>query len=169
MCIVFVVLMAIFFILGIIASKNISNSAHSDLDLKLSNIAGYLKLLSENKTRSIFNIAMHNFGLAITAFILSFLSSGFLGIIPLCSSFFIGGVTFYTLPKNTSNIFFVCFELLGMFLAVSSGMIFREKQKTMCWSIKKIIILSITLIIGLFLIYMVASCVENELLQSLWS
>lgn len=168
MYILFFVLIFTFFILGMITSKNISNSSSCNPNLKLSDIAEYLKFLSVDKTRSIFNIAVHNFGLAITAYILSFLSSGLLGIIPICSSSFIGGITFCTSPKNVNNIFFVLLELSGMCLAVLAGTFFREKQKSSQWSITKIIILSIVLTIFLFLIYVMASCIENELLQSLW-
>lgn len=168
MYILFFILMTTFFILGVITSKNTSNSFNGSCNLKLSSIAGYLKLLSVNETQTIFNIALHSFGLAITAYILSFLSSGILGIIPLCSSFLIGGITFCTLPKNLNNISFIALELIGMVLAIFSGIIFRQKQKYGCWSMRKILVYSSILTVSLFLIYIIASCIENKLLQALW-
>lgn len=162
------VLMVISFVLGFWVIKWQPVNDGNTESVNLSSVIGYLKFASPNKIQSLLSIALHNFGLALIAFLLSFFSSGYLGIIPLCSSFFIGGVTIYNSPQNLSTIFFVGLELVGMYLSVFGGVYLHKKRNKSLWPLEKIGVIAAALAGVLFVIYIAAAYIESNLLQSLW-
>lgn len=138
-----------------------SNSAVTNI----SSIAGYLRFFTGNKI--MFDIAIHNFILAFIVFILSTLSMGVFGVFPLCSAFYIAGITL----KASSDIYtisFVLLEILGMSLSVFLGIYIAKKRRENHMQLKSIFLFSFCLIIILGLIYFLAGYIESGLIKDLW-
>lgn len=161
-------LMVVSFVTGFWVLKWYNLDYGNTENVSLGSIVGYLKFVSPNRMQSLLSIALHNFGLALVAFLISFVSAGYLGIIPICSSFFIGGLTIYGLYQNLSTILFVCLELIGVYLSVFGGVYLHKKRIKLLWSFEKIVLISASLIGALFIIYIVAAYIESSLLTSLW-
>jgi hypothetical protein len=161
------VLAFFFFALGFFVSKNLLHGSVETTNMSLSSIAGYLRFLSPNKSKTITSIALHNFGLATISYIFSLISGGILGILTICSAFFIGGFVMFT-PFTWTNFSFITFELIGMGLAVFGGLYVYEKRKKSNLSLKNIFSFSLIFIFMMFFIYIIAAFIETSLLQKLW-
>lgn len=135
--------------------------------INIGTIATYLKFLPENKIQTIAQIALHNLGLALIAYILSLFSCGILGFLPLCSAFFVAGGVLRA-SNSMSTVIFVALELIGMSLSVFGGAYIFNLRKKNNMSIKKVCIFSLLLILILAVTYLLASYIETGLMQNMW-
>ena len=155
------------FIISLTKTRNTITTCGSTQQINVGTIASYLKFLPENKTQTIIQIALHNFALALIAYILSLFSCGVLGIAPLCSAFLVAGSVIQT-STNITTISFVTLELIGMSLAVFGGSYVFNQRKRNNLSLKKVFVISLCLTIVLVITYLFAAYIETELIQNLW-
>ena len=113
----------------------------------------------------IIEIALHNFALAMIAYILSLFSCGILGILPLCFESFIVGTVFKAATSFTT-ICFTGLEIIGMIVSVFGGTFIFNQRKRKDMSLKKVFIISCALTLVLIIMYLLAAYIEViELIQ----
>lgn len=130
-------------------------------------IANYLQFMTVNKLQVMISIALHNFVLALIAYLLSVCSCGILGSCSLCSAFFIAGLVIRT-SMDMPTVIFVTLEVAGISLAVFGGTYIFNKRRKYTMPFKKITFFSLALIGCLILIYLLAAYIEANLIQNLW-
>lgn len=157
----------IFFSIALTNFKGTEPSQSYNQSVNVGTITTYLKFLPGNKNQIILQIALHNFALALIAFILSLLSCGILGVFHLCSAFFVGGAVIRSVPSLPA-VAFVVLELIGMVIAVFGGAYIFNQRKKNDMLLKKVCIISLCLTLCLILIYLLAAYIEIGLIQKLW-
>lgn len=137
-----------------------SNNPENSTTL-LTNLAGYLRFLTGNRSQMIIDIAIHNTAIAILGLILSFFSRGTLGTIALFLNLFMLGVVLHdihTLPI----IIFAGLEFLGICVAVFGGTMLSEKNVKCNMPFKRILKYLIILATIIATLYFIAAFVETN-------
>lgn len=164
---IFVILAILSFFITFISIKQMGQNDDSIRSIGIGSIANYLRFLpSEYTNQDVFELAFHNFGLALVTYILSMFSFGILGILSLCSSFSVAGIVLSNSP-NWLEIVFTCLEVLGMSLSVFGGTYVFNKRKRENLSLKRVFIFSIGLIVILAVIYLIAAYIETGFIQNM--
>lgn len=133
----------------------------------LSNIAGYLRFLSEDENQMIIRIAIHNIAIAIFGFIASFFSAGIIGGFFLLINCFVLSATLFgihTLPA----IIFVSLEFLGICIAVFGGTHLSKRFVKKNTPAKDILKLSIFINAAIAILYFIAAFIESKIILSCW-
>ena len=134
--------------------------------VSLSNIAGYLRFLSEDDNHMIIRIAIHNIAIAIFGFIASFFSAGIVGGFFLLINCFVLSTTLFGIHILPA-IIFVSLEFLGMCIAIFGGTKLSEKRKNGS-SFNKIFKNSSILILIIITIYFIAAIIESKVILNRW-
>lgn len=135
--------------------------------VNIGGIANYLQFMTDDKLQIIISIALHNFCLALIAYLLSVFSCGIFGTPSLISAFFIAGLVIRA-SMNIPTFAFVMLEVIGMSLAVFGGAYVFNEHKKHGIKAKQMMIISLKFIGILILIYSLAAYIEASLIQSLW-
>lgn len=135
-----------------------------DTPISLGNIAGYLKFISKDKLYMIKELAVHNFAIATLTLFLSLVTSGILSTFSIISAFYIAGAVIRS-SFNLATIGFVSLEMLGIILASIVGVYLSQKRKKEEITTKQIFLYFAITILILFIIYILAACIEANLIS----
>jgi hypothetical protein len=128
-------------------------------------LASYLRLIIGNTGAIATKISLHNFALAIIAYILNIFTFGLSGPVFLAQSCFLFALT---LKQNQSpaSVAFVALEMVGVFVACGAGVYIPYKRHKSGLAIKKILLFSLAFVIFLSAIYWAAAFIESSIIKT---
>lgn len=155
----------VLFTIAFIRTGKSNDVLQENAKISLGSIISYLRFVCGSKTNNVVAIASHNFCIAITTYMLSLFSCGFLSLLPFCSAFLVAGTVIRS-SSNVYSIIFVLLELLGMYIAVFYGIYLHKRRRAFDLTLKKTCILSVRLSLVLAVIYLLAAYIECGLISS---
>lgn len=146
------------------SQSNLQKAENTPPSIGIDVLSEYLKLIIGNGQAMARKISLHNFILATEAYILNIFSFGLSSLIFLAQSCFLFAVN---LKQNSSlpSLSFVLLEMLGVFLACTSGTYISYMRYKKRLSVKNVIIFSLIIIASLSLIYLAAAFIESKVIK----